>query len=206
MSTSFQIQVATYLPESYSNGPGCRAVLWVQGCPKRCSGCWNPDFLSFKGGTVWTVAQALEKLTQSDAIEGITLLGGEPFSQAEPLSNLCAEIRQHGLSVMAYSGWTLTELTRMGSPQTDLLACCDLLVDGEFVAESEASLLWRGSYNQQIHFLTERYAQWRSQVNNYHRDFEILIQDEQLILTGDPPAAVLQMLQGLLPQGEWQMR
>lgn len=203
MTTLSQIRVATYLPESYSNGPGCRAVMWVQGCPKRCSGCWNPDFLSSQGGTVWTVAQALEKLTQSDAIEGITLLGGEPFTQAEALSNLCVQIRQRGLSVMAYSGWTLAELTRMGSPQTDLLVECDLLVDGEFVVDEAAPLLWRGSRNQQIHFLTERYAHWRSQVNDYHRDFEILIEGEQLILTGDPPAEVWQRLQELLPQGEW---
>ncbi|MCP2729030.1 4Fe-4S single cluster domain-containing protein [Limnofasciculus baicalensis] len=204
MAISSQIRVATYLPESYSNGPGCRAVIWVQGCPKRCPGCWNPDFLSPKGGTVWTVQQALEKLTHSQAIEGITLLGGEPFSQAESLSNLCAQIRQRGLSVMAYSGWTLAELTRMGSPQIDLLASCDLLVDGEFVVEEAAPLLWRGSRNQQVHFLTERYLHLQEQINDYYRDFEILIQDEKLILTGDPPAGVLQILQKLLPQGEWQ--
>ncbi len=194
------IRVATYLPESDSNGPGCRAVLWVQGCPKRCSGCWNPAFLATHQGTDWTIAEATNKLTQSNAIEGVTLLGGEPFAQAKSLASLCAQLRDRNLGIMAYSGWTLEELQHLGSPQTDLLAHCDLLVDGAFMADQAAPLLWRGSRNQRLHFLTERYKNWQSSAQEYHRDFEILIQDNQLVLTGDPPEPVRQFLQRLLPQ------
>lgn len=188
------LRVGTYLPESNSNGPGLRSVLWLQGCPKRCRGCWNPEFLSPAGGMPWPVEQAMEKLTQSPAIEGITLLGGEPFAQAQPLAELCRKLRERELSIMAYSGWTLEELCAMGSPQTDLLNLCDILVDGEYLVAEAAPLLWRGSRNQQVYFLTDRYRQWESRVNEYCRDFEIIIQDGQLILTGDPPETVRKTL------------
>jgi anaerobic ribonucleoside-triphosphate reductase activating protein len=194
------IQVAMHLSESNSNGPGCRSVLWVQGCSKRCPNCWNPDFLPFTGGQAWTIAEAVEQLTASSAIEGVTFLGGEPFAQAAALATLAQELQQRGLGVMAYSGWTRAELERMGAPQTNLLAHCDLLVDGEYDPTQQAPLLWRGSANQQVHFLTPRYQAWRAGVDQHHRDFEILIEGDRLILTGDPPAEIYQLLPQLLPQ------
>ena len=194
-----EIRVADYLPESRSNGPGSRSVLWVQGCPKRCPSCWNPDFLPSQGGMVWTIDEALQKLTQSSVISGITLLGGEPFVQAQSLAILCKHLKAKGLSVMAYSGWTIAELRQMGSPQSALLDLCDLLIDGEYLEAQAANLLWRGSQNQQVHFLTEKYAEFRSKIDDYHRDFELFIRDGKLILTGDPPVEVLKEIQAYFP-------
>lgn len=194
-----EIRVADYLPESRSNGPGHRSVLWVQGCPKRCPSCWNPDFLPSQGGTVWTIDEALQKLTQSSVISGITLLGGEPFVQAHSLAILCKHLKAKGLSVMAYSGWTIAELRQMGNPQSALLDLCDLLIDGEYLESQAANLLWRGSKNQQVHFLTEKYAEFRSKIDDYHRDFELFIRDGKLVLTGDPPVEVLKEIQAYFP-------
>jgi anaerobic ribonucleoside-triphosphate reductase activating protein len=194
------LKVGMYLPESNTNGPGCRSVLWVQGCPKRCLKCWNPDFLSLAGGWEWTIEETVNYLTQSTGIEGVTFLGGEPFAQSSALEKVALELQKRGLGVMAYSGWTLAELIDMGKPQTDLLACCDLLVDGEYHEAESAPLLWRGSLNQQVHFLSDRYSKWKSQIDEFHRDFEILIENDRIILTGDPPELLHQLLPQLLSQ------
>lgn len=33
--------VHAIVPGSRVNGPGLRAVLWLQGCLLHCPGCWN---------------------------------------------------------------------------------------------------------------------------------------------------------------------
>jgi anaerobic ribonucleoside-triphosphate reductase activating protein len=88
-------------------------------------------------------------------LEGITLVGGEPFEQDAPLAELCREVRAAGLTVMAFSGHLREELEARGSP---LLAHVDLLVDGPYVAalRTEARR-WIGSTNQRLHFLSPAY-------------------------------------------------
>ncbi len=51
------LRVAAYEPHSLANGPGVRAVLWVQGCGRRCPGCFNPEFQPREGGRLVPVAE-----------------------------------------------------------------------------------------------------------------------------------------------------
>ncbi|NJO00209.1 MAG: 4Fe-4S cluster-binding domain-containing protein, partial [Anaerolineales bacterium] len=37
------LRLHQFLPQSRVNGPGLRAVLWVQGCSLGCPGCFNPQ-------------------------------------------------------------------------------------------------------------------------------------------------------------------
>jgi anaerobic ribonucleoside-triphosphate reductase activating protein len=93
-------------------------------------------------------------------IEGVTLLGGEPFDQADGLGSFARGVRDLGLSVVAFTGYTLDELRSRRDPAThDLLAAVDLLVDGRYDAtRPEAERLWVGSRNQRFHYLTPRYT------------------------------------------------
>src|SRR6188474_114281 len=78
-----QIQVAHIAPCTEAEGPGRRFALWFQGCPLRCPGCCNPEMLPFAGGTPRTIGDVLAKVERArnaDAIEGVTLLGGEPLA------------------------------------------------------------------------------------------------------------------------------
>jgi hypothetical protein len=51
-------------------------------------------------------------------IEGVSLLGGEPFEQPAAVAELCAGVRALGLSVMVFSGFTLAELKARGEAET----------------------------------------------------------------------------------------
>ena len=156
------LQVAQIVPCTEAEGPGRRFALWFQGCPLRCPGCCNPEMLPFAGGQSLPVEEVVRQITQSQresAIEGITLLGGEPFAHSAAASAVAGAARARGLTVMVFSGHTLAELCVMSDPAVDaLLGQTDLLVDGPYLRDlPEARRRWIGSSNQQIHFLTERY-------------------------------------------------
>src|SRR6188474_441623 len=105
-----QIQVAHIAPCTEAEGPGKRFAIWFQGCPLRCPGCCNPEFLPFKGGQTKSLSEMTEWLARvkdESGVEGITLLGGEPFTHAGPAVALARAARQLGLSVMAFSGYTV---------------------------------------------------------------------------------------------------
>ena len=158
MSLEATINVAHWLPRSQANGPGTRFVLWTQGCPLACPGCWNPDTWSTESRTLMSVDEILALIDEATPIEGVTLSGGEPFAQSAVLVQLASAVRDRGLSRMAFTGYELCELT---SPdQQALLKLLDIVITGRFVAAQKRSdLLWRGSSNQVVHFLTDRYRQ-----------------------------------------------
>src|SRR5688572_3860937 len=77
------LSVAQVVPCTEAEGPGRRYALWFQGCPLRCPGCCNPEMLPFAGGTPRAAADILADIDQTrrhHAIEGLTLLGGEPLA------------------------------------------------------------------------------------------------------------------------------
>ncbi len=159
---SWSVSVAQVVPATEAEGPGRRFALWVQGCPLRCPGCCNPEMLSVAGGQLVTVADLVAQVDaarRAHAIEGITLLGGEPTAHARPLAMLARAVQGLGLSVMLFSGFTLEELQARHDPDTDaLLACSDILVDGPYRRDQpETRRRWVGSANQRVHFLSGRY-------------------------------------------------
>ncbi len=146
-----------------ANGTGVRVSLFVSGCTHRCKGCFNPDTWNFSFGKEYTEEtenDIIEALKPS-YIEGLSLLGGEPFEpeNQKTLVGLLKRIRQElpGKNVWCYSGYTFEELTGQKKSRAftdisaEMLSLIDVLVDGEFVEElKDISLQFRGSSNQRI--------------------------------------------------------
>lgn len=155
------LRVGPRVTGTIAEGPGSRYALWLQGCRLRCPGCCNPHLLDPAGGEELEVAALVrEILAARDHVEGLTLLGGEPFDQADGAASLCREVRRAGLSVVVFTGYTLEELRARGDAgAAELLAATDLLVDGRYDrTRPERARRWAGSANQRFHFLTGRYA------------------------------------------------
>ena len=138
------LNVARWLERSAVNGPGERFVLWLQGCPLRCKGCWNPDTWDFAPRRLLAAEDFVELVRGVSGIEGVTLTGGEPFAQAESLVPAVRELRRIGLSLMVFTGYELGELS---SPAAgELLEMTDILVAGRYREnERTEALAWRGS-------------------------------------------------------------
>lgn len=141
-------------------GPGLRAVIWVHGCPLRCPGCIAPEDLPFDGGVRWHLPELAARLGSLPVeVTGLTLSGGEPTAQAAALAELVDLLRaDRDWSVMAFSGFPLTRLRRSSDAGIHaLLDQLDILVDGPYLEARHADVLWRGSDNQQVHYLTDRH-------------------------------------------------
>lgn len=145
-----------------ANGPGVRVSLFVSGCRNKCPGCFNPETWDFQYGKTYTL-ETQDRILRSllpDYIEGLTLLGGEPFEPENQavLVGLLRKVRQiyPNKSVWCYTGYTYErDLLRGGEQHTsftdEMLSLIDVLVDGRFLlAEKDITLLYRGSRNQRI--------------------------------------------------------
>ena len=72
---------ATIKKRDIADGPGVRVSLFVSGCTHHCEGCFNEIAWDFDYGAPFTEAvqhELLEALAP-DYVQGLTLLGGEPF-------------------------------------------------------------------------------------------------------------------------------
>jgi anaerobic ribonucleoside-triphosphate reductase activating protein len=114
------------------------------------------------------VASLADELSRLPEIEGVTFSGGEPLAQAVALVNLMDSVRRkRDLTFMSYTGYTLEYLLRQGSAgQKALVKRLDVLVDGPYIAARHTDLRWRGSDNQQVHFLSVRYRHLIAQTND----------------------------------------
>ena len=149
------IRLGHRLDRSEIYGPGLRSVFWTQGCTLACKGCWNTQYWSAKSGDETQVSQLLKEIQALDDIEGITLLGGEPLQQAQATLELIEGAKLNGLSVFLYTGYEPSEFDETMQACFDL---SDIAVTGRYIQElRDTTLRWRGSRNQQVHFVSELY-------------------------------------------------
>ncbi len=145
-----------------ANGEGVRVTLFVSGCTNRCEGCFQPETWDFSYGKPFTAETEEELLTllKPDYINGLTLLGGEPF-EPDNQRALLPFIRRVKAeyphkNIWAFTGFTLEELWEKAphprcEATDELLTLIDVLVDGKFIlAQKNIRLRFRGSENQRL--------------------------------------------------------
>lgn len=154
------IRLASWIEDSLVDGPGLRFTVFAQGCPHRCPGCHNPETQLPLGGKLIAPEELFAYYAKARLCRGVSLSGGEPFSQAGPLADFAALVHESGGDVISYTGYLYEKLLRMAEESPDiqrLLHETDLLIDGPFVlAEKSLDLPFRGSRNQRLIPLTER--------------------------------------------------
>lgn len=167
-----------------ANGPALRSVVWVQGCPLRCQGCFNPDFLEFTGGQEILVSELAARILTDLDTEGVTFSGGEPFSQAAALADLAELVHAAGKGVLIFTGFVYSALLKKTNADIQrLLATSDLLVAGPYQHDNPIHHALLASANQELIFLTERYRSLN--FNRRRVEFHINRLGE-VIITGFP--------------------
>lgn len=85
-----------------ADGPGVRAVVFMQGCPLRCACCHNPDTWDFNGGKEATPEEIFLKIKRLRNYfgenGGVTVSGGEPLMQPEFIKELFTLCKNDGIT------------------------------------------------------------------------------------------------------------
>ncbi|MDQ2100110.1 MAG: 4Fe-4S single cluster domain-containing protein [Tychonema bourrellyi B0820] len=180
------LNIMGYVDESEVNGPGCRAVLWVQGCLRECTDCFNPASWSFEINQLIAVDVLVQQILRNPRNQGVTFSGGEPFWQAPALADLARQVKAAGLNVMSFTGFTLEQLRSEQGPAgvENLLEQLDILIDGAYVqslaVNSPDSLV--SSSNQRVHLFNpalQDQLTWASDQMEIH-----ILKDGSRIFTG----------------------
>jgi len=145
-----------------ANGAGVRVSLFVSGCRNRCKGCFQPETWSFTYGSEFTdeTADQIIDMLKPAYIQGLTILGGDPFEpeNQRDLLPFIKRVRETypDKDIWMFSGYTFEELTG-GNPHCaigetpEILKNIDILIDGRFEENlRNLSLQFRGSSNQRI--------------------------------------------------------
>ena len=96
-----------------ANGPGVRMTLFVSGCRHHCKNCFNEKTWDFAFGQPFT-EETMEEILDScnhDWINGLSLLGGEPFEPENQrgLLSFLKRVREElpKKTIWAFSGFIL---------------------------------------------------------------------------------------------------
>lgn len=144
------LRIAELINDSIVDGPGFRFTIFTQGCPHHCEGCHNPQTHDPAGGYEISAEAVMGKIKENPLLDGVTFSGGEPFLQAKELLPIARAVKDMGMNVIAYSGFTFEELLKI-KDAAELLRYVDILIDGRFVlAERSLELRFRGSKNQRV--------------------------------------------------------
>ena len=183
------IRLHHYVPRTKVLGPGERFALWLQGCKRRCKGCMSESSRPLDGGRLASISKLSALILEQEGLEGITVSGGEPFLQPEALYRLLERIRSDStLGVIVYTGYTLEQLKDLKDPWVDRLldGCIDLLIDGEYVESLNDGKSLKGSSNQRVLFLTDRYLPMKALYDGTARNGEVHMSGNELFYVGIP--------------------
>jgi len=172
-------------------GPYNRYAIWVQGCQKRCAGCISKDSQPIDGGYEVYTEDLAESILQAPDIEGITISGGEPFLQSEALIDLINRVKsKKDIGIIVYTGNNFEEIK-----EDQLTRLCDIIIDGTYIEDLNDGLSLRGSSNQNICLITERYAkEAKSLYGIQGRKIELHFRDGKTTMVGIPDKKSLHAL------------
>lgn len=149
-------KIADYKPFNFVDGEGVRCSIYVSGCPFNCLGCYNKVAQAFDYGVDYSMElenQIMDDLSQS-YVQGLTLLGGEPFLNTQVLNQLCRRLRKefgNTKDIWSWTGYYFEDLLLDTEDKLELLSYVDVLIDGPFeITKRDLTLRFRGSSNQRI--------------------------------------------------------
>ena len=188
-------KIQNFSKEVYVLGPGKRFVIWYQGCLKNCRNCINQDGRKLEGGIFYSNNELLELIMNEKELTGVTLSGGEPFIQVDEVFILIKVIKENtDLDIIIYTGYKLNDLIKKYG--NEFCEYIDILIDGEYIEELDHGEELRGSSNQKIHFLSNKYKKAVLKLEESQKreiQFDILGNNE-LFMIGIPPKGFYEKL------------
>lgn len=185
-----KLDISHYVLSTKVLGPFQRSALWVHGCCFHCDGCiareMNHQESNYRG-----TQELADLFTGVTNVEGITISGGEPFLQALALCEMLELMKaKRDYGVIIYTGYLYENLKNSDELYVRrLLEYTDILIDGQYRKSQDDGKAYRGSSNQRILQLSDRYQDVFESyyfTNNEKRNIEIDVAEKNVYLVGVP--------------------
>lgn len=170
-------------------GYGKRIGIWTIGCPHACFNCSNPELWEENKRKDLPLSYIYQMLRSiKDPVDGVTISGGEPFQQVNELSELIRFIATNiSEDILVYSGYTLQQLKSWGHPDVeDILNNIAVLVDGKYIEKKNDNSPLKGSSNQVVHMLNEKYRSRYETLLMGKRQVQTVAVQDSLLAFGIP--------------------
>ncbi len=156
-------------------GPGNRYVIWTQGCMQKCKSCATPEGIELKDNILILPEVLALDIIETPNIQGITISGGEPFLQAKNLvTMLRLVLKEKPLGIIIYTGYLYENLIKSNDPYIlELIKIVDVIIDGLYIDELNDDKGLRGSSNQKINYITDRYTGMKDYFESKVREVEL---------------------------------
>ena len=167
-------------------GFGNRISIWTVGCPRKCKGCSNPELQSSNTSKEISIKDIINAIAGFNNVDGLTITGGEPFFQADELYSLLAECRKiiNG-DILVFTGYTL-ESIKADDSMSKCLDFIDILIDGEYIEELNDNVGLKGSSNQRIIVLNDKYSDRYIDADKWSRKSQLVIGETTIVNIGIP--------------------
>lgn len=182
-----KLRVHEIIEDTRVEGPGNRTCVYVQGCLQECKGCNSPQTWDMNGGTDYDVNELAQKLLENKNIEGVTFSGGEPLLQSKALYELGSILKEEGLSIVVFTGYSYDVIEDINDANwNNLFSVTDILISGPYVEEEKTTdKIWVGSSNQEYQFFSDRYSSLEDKLDSLENNVEVRInKDGRIIVNG----------------------
>lgn len=151
---SDSVNLHSILYDSISNGPGKRMVIWFQGCPFACAGCFNPETWNYRCKDVKSTDDLIDIINNYNG-DGITFSGGEPFIHSNAMLKILKGIKDFPKGVISFTGFEQEEYSRIPIIQ-ECMKMIDVCIIGRYNDSKKQNKNIAGSSNQKFVFTSER--------------------------------------------------
>jgi len=167
------------------------SILHLQGCLRGrtdpCPGCANQALWSDEGRWGVDPLDLAALIIRLAAAPALSVSGGEPLDQYEPLCHFLTSLKRAGFSILMWTGF---EMSQVRDGLRAVLDSVDYLITGPYVEQRKTrGIPFISSSNQEIHCLTPRA---RKAFQNY-----VYVHEYEVVIRKDGPSAVC--LGGILP-------
>lgn len=163
-------------------GPGKRIGIWTCGCSRKCDGCANPELWEVDENrkiAIPVLLDLIRRIVSDNQVDGFTITGGEPFFQKEELKELIKYLSKWSKDILVYTGYYKEQLS-----DSDL-ENISVLIDGPYIKEKNNGLTLRGSSNQRVYILDERYKElYSSYLSEEHSRIQNFLDGTSVISVG----------------------
>lgn len=163
-------------------GPGKRIGIWTCGCPHKCEGCANPELWEVdesRNIAIPVLLDLIQRIMSDNQVDGFTITGGEPFFQIEELKALLESLSCLSEDILVFTGYYKEQLNDLD------LEHISVLIDGPYIKGKNNGLTLRGSSNQRIHILDERYKElYATYLSEEHSKIQNFLDGTSVISVG----------------------